>query len=504
MTDKPLIPYIRQSRSKERTISLDEQRHTIERWAKGAGVLLTEAVVEQGVSGSKPWRERALGAVIAQIEAGEAGGICVAFQDRLSRENGLATSEVWEALDKAGARLVAAGEGLDTATGDQELLFTIKAAIARDQWKRYKANWKAASDQAVVRGKYQGVTPVGFNRNGDGTLRQNADAPAVRQVFIQRASGRSWNHLASDFEAAGVEPVSYRHARENIEEARKKEDAKKIERFEATLAAGPRWHINSVRSLIGNPIYKGSLQNGIEHHFPKYAIVTPSEWQRAQPDREDPGARRDHGKWAVLGGMVFCAGCGGRMTPNRTTRNGKTYSYYKCPNRTCSEKAYAPAEELEALVVESALATFEQIVASGAVRMGHDTDVEKQTALEQEIDDAKARRRAAALALDPNDAEDVAVLESLTEAVEVAKAALTDEVGSARTTVTPEQWRDSWDAWSIEERREALAHILDRVVVSKTGSRWVEGTTTDEMLTGTGKVEPSKALGDRVQVEYRY
>ena len=153
MTDQALIPYIRQSRKKEKTISLDEQRHIIERWAKGAGIALTEAVVEQGVSGSKPWRERALGDVIARIEAGEAGGIVVAFQDRLSRENGLGTAEVWEALDKARARLVAAAEGLDTATGDHELLFSIKAAIAREQWKRFRANWANARRNAVFQAR---------------------------------------------------------------------------------------------------------------------------------------------------------------------------------------------------------------------------------------------------------------------------------------------------------------------------------------------------------------
>jgi DNA invertase Pin-like site-specific DNA recombinase len=72
--------------------------------------------------------------------SGSASGIVVAWQDRLSRENALATAEVWEALDQASARLVTAAEGLDTATGDQELLFSIKAAIARDQWKRHRAN----------------------------------------------------------------------------------------------------------------------------------------------------------------------------------------------------------------------------------------------------------------------------------------------------------------------------------------------------------------------------
>ena len=474
MTDKPLIPYIRQSRAKEKTISLEEQRAIIGRWAKGAGVMLTEPVIEQGVSGSKPWRERALGAAIARVEAGEAGGIVVAFQDRLSRENGLGTAEVWEALDKAEARLVAAGEGLDTATGDQELLFTIKAAIAREQWKRYKANWKAASDQAVLRGKYQGITPVGFDRNEDGTLGQNGDAPVVRQVFIQRASGRSWHRLADDLEAAGVK----------------------------TAGGADRWHINSVRSMISNRIYKGTIKNRIEHHFPEYAIVTSAEWERAQPSTEDWGARRDHGKWALVAGIVYCAGCGGRLSPNRTTRNQKLYSYYQCRNRGCTDRAKAQAAELEALVTDGALSAFEEIVASGAVKLGSDPDVEKITALEQTVEEAKDRRRAAALALDPNNPQDVEALERLSEAVEQAKAALTDELGTVQTTVTPEQWRASWDSWSLEEKREALRRIVARVTVHQVGSRWADETTTTEMLEGTGTAVESKALDDRIEVEY--
>jgi hypothetical protein len=53
------------------------------------------------VSGSKPWRKRGIGDVIAACERGEGSGVIVAWQDRLSREHGLATAEVWEALDKA-------------------------------------------------------------------------------------------------------------------------------------------------------------------------------------------------------------------------------------------------------------------------------------------------------------------------------------------------------------------------------------------------------------------
>lgn len=54
-----LVPYIRQSRSKERSISVEEQRRDIQRWASANGV-------EQ---------ERALDDVITRCASGEIGGV---------------------------------------------------------------------------------------------------------------------------------------------------------------------------------------------------------------------------------------------------------------------------------------------------------------------------------------------------------------------------------------------------------------------------------------------
>jgi DNA invertase Pin-like site-specific DNA recombinase len=71
---RPLVPYLRQSRAREQTISIEEQRRDIHAWAQAAGVDLAAEVVEQNVSGSKPWRERALGEAVDACEAGEAAG----------------------------------------------------------------------------------------------------------------------------------------------------------------------------------------------------------------------------------------------------------------------------------------------------------------------------------------------------------------------------------------------------------------------------------------------
>ena len=79
-------------------------------------------------------------------------------------------AEVWEALERAGARLVCANEGLDTATGDHEMLFTIKAAIAREQWKRYRANSGRSQRSAHERGIPNGRPPLGYRKGKDKRL----------------------------------------------------------------------------------------------------------------------------------------------------------------------------------------------------------------------------------------------------------------------------------------------------------------------------------------------
>lgn len=477
----PLIPYIRQSRKKEQTISIEAQRDHIERWAKAHGVKLAPEVVEQGVSGSKPWRERELGNVIKAIENGEAGGIVVAFQDRLSRENGLGTAEVWNALKSSSARLVCAAEGLDTGTGegldddiDAEMLFTIKSAVARSQWRRYKKNWHDAVDKAIGNGKYVGTTPVGFTRNGDGTMRQSETANAVREVFLGRARGRSWNKLADDLEAAGV----------------------------LTATGSMHWHVNSVRSLVRNPVYKGILRNGIEHFFASLAIVTGEEWDAAQEKGKTP-ARRDGGVWATLAGIVTCASCGRRMSPSRDQRG---FAYYRCQYRACASKGRAVAEELDVLVIEEALQQFARKVAETGI--GEDADIERITTLEETLRRAKAAERRGITRLDPDDDEDAQLLEDLAAEVEAAAAALDTERRRVRRFPSVEEVEAILAGVDIEAKREAIRRVVAEVRVEQVGTH-VKPQHAERAAADIGYVvpadgyEPSKALADRVEVVWR-
>jgi len=466
---KPLIPYIRQSRKKEQTISLDAQLDAIRAWAKQHDVKLAAEVIEQGVSGSKPWKERELGEAVAACERGEASGIIVAFQDRLSRENGIGTAEVYEALDKAGARLVAACEGLDTATGDHELLFTIKAAIAREQWKRFKKNWAIANDECAKNGVYQGVTPVGYDKAGSGMkskLVKNADAVAVRMCFELRAAGGSYAECRRVLEAAGAK----------------------------TATGLPTWGVTSIRSMLRNPIYKGVLTNRHEHVFPAYAIVPPGTWQDAQtvtlPNSPAKTGRQDAGDWAVLGGLVKCAGCDHRMTPNSDKRKladggFKEHRIYVCKGQSgCKMKARANAGELEALVIESTYAYFAEAVKQmGGAGVGKDTDTDKLTALAVEADDARRRMSAFVAMVDPDDPGAKERIDALRATVQAAEAAEADERAATRVLVSPEEMRAAFEVADLTGKRGLVRDMLNGITVAG-GNRDGE-------------------IADRVELDYR-
>jgi len=92
--DGRLIPYMRKSSGEDPAGSLARQRGAIRAWAEANGVGLADEVWETNVSGSKDWRERSLGAAIERVARGEAAGIVVEEQSRLSRGNMRQTAEV--------------------------------------------------------------------------------------------------------------------------------------------------------------------------------------------------------------------------------------------------------------------------------------------------------------------------------------------------------------------------------------------------------------------------
>jgi DNA invertase Pin-like site-specific DNA recombinase len=449
MAKKLLVPYVRQSRKKEVTISLDEQRAAIRAWAEREGVELTPEIVEWGVSGSKSWRERELGKAVEACEQGRAAGIVVAWQDRLSRENGLATAEVWQALEGAGVRFVAVGDGIDTATGDHELLFSIKAAIARDQWKRYRANWINARRNAIERGIHPSTyVAVGYGRNQveprvTGAARANvtreerwADpvvgqlvpsehAEHVRALFRLRAAGGSWSECAQLMESRRV----------------------------PNRKGEPFWLLSAVQAIIRNPVYRGeaSLRSkgaqagdfvNPEAHEP---IVDAILWRKAQPTQGKP-RRRSEG--ALLAGILRCASCGRKLS-----LSGR---YYRCRPRMvsgpeCHARANVPAAEAEALVTR---AFFDWLAYRPVAPAPPDLAPLEQVVALAKADEAKWKEAAVAGTVAPE------VVGPAYDAAKARREEAEKRLFEARQTAGLDDERltlvERWGTLSVPERRRAL------------------------------------------------
>jgi DNA invertase Pin-like site-specific DNA recombinase len=449
-----LIPYVRQSRKKERTISIDEQRADITRWAEREQVELIwdDEYTEQGVSGSKHWKERGIGKAIEAVQRGEAAGIVVAYQSRLSRENGLGTAEVWDALEKAQARLVCVAENIDTSRGgEEEFSFGINAVIARREWKRHRGNFSKGKHNAWESGVMVGPAPTGYEspvtgqtKSGTdihGPLQKNGGAEAIGRAFAARANGASWSEVARLLTDAGV----------------------------TTFRGETTWSTQAVRKIVTNSLYKGewrcSCGCGESKQRSELAVVRASLWAKAQPTTSDGVGRKDAGTH-LLSGLLTCGGCGRRLIYSRsgTTKDGTPIASYRCNGGLkCQAHANIHATKIETIVKDAALDFF----MATEPTIGHDTDVERLADLEHKRDQAIARQAAFIDAADPLDAGYKNQLGKLRAAVQDAEAALLEESSAQVEHVTEEQVTVAFREAPIDEQRQLLRMVLVGAKVTK-------------------------------------
>lgn len=448
---RPLIPYLRQSRKREQTISIEEQRRDIRRWAEGAGVKLAAEVVEQNVSGSKSWRARGIGHAVELCEAGKASGIVVAYQDRLTRENSIGTAEVWEALGKAGARLVCLDNGIDTATGDHELLFTIMGGLAREQWKRHRGNWERARRNAIERGVHVGPTPAGYRRTqaahpetgellftsrGEpvpGPLEPNEHADAVREAFELRAGGASWTRVARSLTEAGVP---------NRE--------------------GKPWSLKAAEKLTRNRVYLGEIRSGEfaqrDAHEP---LVRLALFERVQANREVRGPNKNS-QPGLLSGLLRCASCGNRMTQDWNTRNGTRTNFYTCKNGgACTARASVTHARVEPYVERLALEHL------GAADYGKTTRGPNVVQLEEALRLAEAEVAAYLLHARPTLPGFAAGLAKLEAEVEAARTTLGESEGEESWVFLSEtETVETYRRMELADKRRVLAALVEHATVT--------------------------------------
>ena len=430
-----LDAYIRVSkvgqRKGENFISPSVQLEQIERWIRAHGHRLGNVFEELDQSGARSDRPLLMEA-LERIESGESQGIVVAKLDRFGRSvvDGL---RAIKRIEVAGGTFASVNDGIDPTTATGKLILQVLLSIAEWELERTRSNWDIAKERAVARGAYPSMAPLGYKRGEDGRLRIDPQkAGIVRQIFERRARGESCYAIAKRLNEQGQ-----------------------------TTRSGAPFSFDMVSRITKNRAYLGESHNG-PHRNPTAhpPLVDEATWHLVQYTPRTPAEQTE----SILAGLIRCGGCGRMLSAIKPRADQSRRIVYRCDNDfgDCTNAGYARSDELDPLVEEFIFTRC------GSPQTGRDGERERECEAEVE----EARKELAAFRDEPILLETLGPnlfaegLATRQEAIGRRLAQLAQvRAGAGPPRVDLEQLEANWGALTWVKRREAVAELLDCVVI---------------------------------------
>jgi DNA invertase Pin-like site-specific DNA recombinase len=363
---KPFIKYARNSklgkREKGNNLSLTSQLHEIDRIAAFNKLTLRdEPITDEDTSGStfdRPGWNR----VIALLDSGEYGGVVAYDMKRISRGKTAEVLVMVEDVEASECELYDGNGRVSVKDADDEMITTVKAMIARREWRERRRYLKASVRNAIEENGAHLSAPFGYRKSdgkGSKLAPELTEAPTVQRMAELRAGGYSWGLIAAAINETGVMPRPHKRHGEVMQ---------------------ARWVAKTVRQIVMNEVYTGVAFNGsLRHEDAHEAIISPELFARANNRRGVKPIGPTEGY--LLSGLVRCAECGYVMVHQQERDRG----YYRCRNAQHKDGrcvgCNVNAAELEALVAGTFARDFLDVELRGTVSDGRVLEAEQ--ALEQ-------------------------------------------------------------------------------------------------------------------------
>ncbi len=491
--------------------SIDQQRAEIERRAAADGVTIPPEnwFIDEGISGRSTKRRASYQSLIKRAEvqrdAMTGRGKQRVVVNRVERLYVWAFSRIARnmfdclraiaTLDDADIEIVSLTEH---DTGDRsmrKLIRPILAWLAERYSEELSRNVQRGMASQASKGFWAyGTTSFGYDavevaggKKLVVTDETRADFEVVKRIFRMADEGTDGGRrIAERLTREGIRPPSEpNHPRE--------------------VAPGA-WLSRHVHTILKNPVYCGHVINKGEvvHHHAHEAAVDDVTFARIQAKRRLRAQVREEGggngasnlpvgRHGLLTPFLRCGSCGGRVVLVAGSKAEHRTWLYFCGTRR-DNKAACPGvsirvDKLDALVME---AIERQVLAPENVKVLLDetldalthsdedhaaTERERLTALISDLD-RKIRltmTHAVNGTIDEGDAKAITapmVAQRETARLQLAALPARKEVPTA-DTVNPDLFRDAvleaWKQRPLEERREALAQVLDRVTLDPGG-----------------------------------
>jgi DNA invertase Pin-like site-specific DNA recombinase len=201
MASVPLIGYARVSTTGQATsgIGIASQRQALADAAQMQGLVLSDILVDEAISGRRMANRPALQAAVRKLRSGDASGLVVSKVDRLGRNAGEVLAFADQA-DREGWRLVILDVGLDTATTSGRLVLGMLAIASRFEHDRISERQVEKFRELRQQGRPRGL-PAADRELADRLIAMREEGKTLETIAVTlneegtptpRASARGW------------------------------------------------------------------------------------------------------------------------------------------------------------------------------------------------------------------------------------------------------------------------------------------------------------------------
>lgn len=287
----------------------------------------------------------------------------------------------------------------------------------------------AAQRRAIEEGRPPFAIPPGLKRVGARVEIDEKVAPIVREAVRMRADGQTIASVRAYLADHGIKR-SY-HGTSTLLQSR--------------LLVG---EIVFGKDRRPEDVWRGTVPQ----------IVDRDIWERAQTISVPRGRRAKSDRLLARLGVLRCATCGARMVVG--TANHGAYPLYRCPpNGGCPRRVTVSAELVERLVVDEVKRLIAGFKGAATIESG-------VLAAQHELDAAQQALDGAIAAFSGLETEPAAVnrLRELRDARDAVRDRY-DRLAADQTAMTVVITAADWDDRHIEDRRDLVRAVIERVTV---------------------------------------
>lgn len=334
--------YLRKSRVEEgmdtETV-LARHRTALEECAERHGLSILKYFPEV-VSGESLYARPQMLQLLEAVEAGECDAVLCMDLDRLSRGRMKDQGIILDAFKDSGTLIVTPDKVYDLTDEIDDELAEFKTFISRREYKIITKRLRRGLNRSIQDGCYVANAPYGYHKttiDRRPTLEiYEPEAKFVRIMFQLYASGYGCTSIANQINAMGARPHR-----------------------------SSAFSRNSVKKILGNPVYIGKVVWNQKTHIkkntkgnPKHITIynPPETWtitnglhpplieselfdkvQQIMTGRHTP-AYNDGTVKSPLAGLVYCGACGGHMQ-RIYMKQKREELYLICPRKGCCASA---------------------------------------------------------------------------------------------------------------------------------------------------------------------